>query len=180
MHPTKTRLPRILVCVVLLAGSCSSSPASQDSRTPRDVGRDQQSPADASDATPGDGIAGDRATVDSGPAPACPVAQCLAVQNSATLNDGKYQGAATTTGAVGCRRSYQLSSTQPLVASAPSNPRAVSEESAWPTLRSCNPLMDALYAVALEEVRQNSVSSIIKRTKEKLRQRLEARGFKNF
>lgn len=59
-----------------------------------------------------------------------------------------------------CRRSYTLTSTAALRDSRPDNPRTVTELEGWPTLRSGHDLFDGLHALALEEVRENSVEAI--------------------
>lgn len=71
-------------------------------------------------------------------------------------------GRATVTidGRDACRRSYTLRSTATLRDSRPDNPRTVPELEGWPTLRSGHDLFDALHALALEEVRENSVEAI--------------------
>lgn len=59
-----------------------------------------------------------------------------------------------------CHRSYSLASTAPLRDGQPSNPRTVVEQAGRPTTRTGNDLFDALHALALEEARELSVSSI--------------------
>jgi len=59
-----------------------------------------------------------------------------------------------------CTREYVLTSTQRPRALAPSGPRTVRETDGGPALRSTSPLLDALYALALEETREASVDSI--------------------
>ncbi len=58
------------------------------------------------------------------------------------------------------RRSYTLSTTASLVDGLPGNPRTLVEQDGDSTLRSGHDLFDALYALALEETRENSVESI--------------------
>lgn len=58
------------------------------------------------------------------------------------------------------RRTYSLSTTASLVDGLPGNPRNLVEQDADSTLRSGHDLFDALYALALEETRENSVESI--------------------
>ena len=153
-----TRTCPLLLATFLLA-ACSSSPSSPDSRTPRDLEGDRT----AHDAN-GDGPAGDTTADgppgDTGATPACVPAKCIgAASTTASLKDGSRQATVKTSGA-GCARSYTLSTNETLVASAPNNPRTVTEKAGWPVVRSCSPMFDALYALALDEVRQNSVSSI--------------------
>ncbi len=59
-----------------------------------------------------------------------------------------------------CARRYTLSTTQPLMDDLPSNPRIVIERDGSPTIRTGHDLFDALHALALEEVRENSVDQI--------------------
>lgn len=58
------------------------------------------------------------------------------------------------------RRTYTLSTTAALVDGLPSNPRILIEQADDSTLRSGHDLFDALYTLALEETRENSVESI--------------------
>ena len=59
-----------------------------------------------------------------------------------------------------CHRSYTLATTAELRDNLPENPRTVAERSGWPTARTGNDLVDALYALTLEEVRELSVDAI--------------------
>jgi len=59
-----------------------------------------------------------------------------------------------------CLRRYQLRTTGPLRDNQPGNPRAVEERAGWPRLRTRNVLFDALYAMSLEEARENAVANI--------------------
>lgn len=59
-----------------------------------------------------------------------------------------------------CHRSYTLETTATLRDGRPDNPRTVAEREGWPTTRTGHDLFDALHALALEEVRENSVSAI--------------------
>lgn len=60
-----------------------------------------------------------------------------------------------------CHRTYSLTTTATLRdPEAIKVPRIVNESEYWPTLRSGHDMFDALYALTLEEVRQNSVDSI--------------------
>tara|TARA_R110002073_G_scaffold241497_6_gene403513 strand:+ start:34841 stop:37465 length:2625 start_codon:yes stop_codon:yes gene_type:complete len=64
------------------------------------------------------------------------------------------------TGRETCRRSYALRSNAELRDNLPANPRRVSEAANAATLRSGNDIFDALYALALEEVRELSVDAV--------------------
>ena len=59
-----------------------------------------------------------------------------------------------------CTRRYALSSTAARRDDLPSGDRVIEEAAGRPTLRSGNDLLDALHALALEEVRENSVEAI--------------------
>ena len=152
---------RATLAAALWLACCSSPASAPDSRTGHDVGSVPDGRADAADSTPGDGPAQGDQLADLGSVPACLAAQCSKQLTSVTLKDAPYQATASvSSGASGCQRGYQLSTTQPLLASAPATPRALTEQTSWPTVRTCSPMFDALYALALDEVRQNSVASI--------------------
>ena len=59
-----------------------------------------------------------------------------------------------------CARSYTLTTTQFLVDDLPDNPRTVAELDEQPVVRTGHAMFDALYALSLEEVRENSVDAI--------------------
>jgi len=150
---------RTTLWITLLVTACSSPQSTPDS-TPRDVGRDQPVSKSDADGAPGDVAVPDKKPTGDGPKAACVPAKCTtAAQTTDTLKCDKYTAKVKVSGS-GCLRSFTLSTDQPLVAGAPANPRAVTEKAGWPTVRSCDPMFDALYALALEEVRQNSVASI--------------------
>lgn len=54
-----------------------------------------------------------------------------------------------------CLRTFVLQSTAPLLDDLPSNPRTIVEKEGQPILRTDNPLFDGLYALAMEEMREN-------------------------
>lgn len=60
----------------------------------------------------------------------------------------------------GCLRQYRLESEGPGRENFPDNPRQIEERAEWPRLRTRNDLLDGLYAMALEETRENSVPAI--------------------
>ncbi len=76
-----------------------------------------------------------------------------------TWTDGPNTASVTVSGAA-CERSFTLSTTQPLRDGEPANPRTFSEVAGWPSISTNNQMLDALYALALEEVRENSVAAI--------------------
>jgi hypothetical protein len=59
-----------------------------------------------------------------------------------------------------CLRTYALSTTAMLRDGRPGSPRTVVERASWPTVRTRNDLFDALYALAVEETRENAVDAI--------------------
>jgi hypothetical protein len=59
-----------------------------------------------------------------------------------------------------CTRTYVLSTTGPLRDGVPSNPRSIPEQDGQPVVRTGHDVFDALYALAHEETRENSVDSI--------------------
>ena len=59
-----------------------------------------------------------------------------------------------------CHRTYTMTSTATLRDGEPENPRSFPEMNGWPTVRSGHDLFDALYALAVEESRELSVSTI--------------------
>ncbi|MCL2822422.1 MAG: hypothetical protein FWD57_00345 [Polyangiaceae bacterium] len=75
--------------------------------------------------------------------------------------DGTAKATVEIAGRETCERTYTISTTAPLRnPSIHPNPRVVKEESGWPTLRSGHDILDAIYALTLLEVRENSVESI--------------------
>ncbi len=59
-----------------------------------------------------------------------------------------------------CARTYELTSTAAKRDNLPAGGRIVTEQTGWPTLRTGHLLFDALHALALDEVRENSVDAI--------------------
>jgi len=57
-------------------------------------------------------------------------------------------------------RTYHLHSTAPLLDGPKHGKRTVKEHAGWPRMRSCNRVIDAMYALAIDEVIQNSVDSV--------------------
>jgi hypothetical protein len=60
----------------------------------------------------------------------------------------------------GCARTFTLSTNAALRDDQPANPRTVVELPGWPSVQTGDVLFDALYALALEETRENSVAAI--------------------
>jgi hypothetical protein len=76
------------------------------------------------------------------------------------LEDSLGTATVTVDGRTECLRSYTMTTTATLRDGEPDNPRSFAEEQGFPTLRSGHDLFDALHALALEEARENSVSTI--------------------
>lgn len=173
----------LLLPLALALGGCPSPPADEgDSGVPTDEPVDDGGAADAGptdgglaadagveDAGADDAGAGDAGLSDggeghdAGPGDAgCPM-PVADLSGTATLQTPLGE-AAVTVDPVGqedaCERTYALTTTQPLRDGLPANPRTVAEEHGAPTLRSGHLLFDALYALALEEVRECSVEAI--------------------
>ncbi len=85
---------------------------------------------------------------------------CAPADVTARLQDGRGDVTVTRRTDGDCAVSYRIDSTATRRDDAPASPRVVRELSDWPSLRSGNVLLDGLYALALEEVRQNSVDAI--------------------
>lgn len=125
-------------------------------------GGDLQPPVDGGGAPP------DLTIEPDGPADAGepqPVPECLLAAGAdrvdlTQLEDGAQRASVRVVDAPGCRRTFALSTNAPLRGDPPANPRSVVELAGQPSLQTRNPLFDSLYALALLEVRDNSVDSI--------------------
>lgn len=112
--------------------------------------------------TGGDGANGGGGSGASGGA--SPV-DCVPAEGSGSAGTDAWQdGAHSATVSIAerdtCARTYTLGTTAPLRDDQPQNPRVIVEAPGWPVLRSGHDMLDALYALALDEVRELSVSSI--------------------
>ncbi|HJL15925.1 MAG TPA: hypothetical protein RMH99_09725 [Sandaracinaceae bacterium LLY-WYZ-13_1] len=90
---------------------------------------------------------------------------CVAVEGADpagtdALEDGSDRATVTVEDRDACLRRYTLETTAPLRDGRPDNPRVIPEREGWPTVRTGHDLFDALHALALEEVRLDSVSSV--------------------
>lgn len=103
-------------------------------------------------------VAGDLGADTGGPR--CAQAEGAVSRRTDTLLAGATRASVSLVDPGACLRVYQLSTTEGLRDGVPGNPRAVHERAGWPRLRSQNDLFDALYAMALEEVRENAVGAI--------------------
>lgn len=90
---------------------------------------------------------------------------CTPAEGPGADGTGRLEDAAGTAEVVveereSCTRTYRLSTTAARRDDLPANPRVVSERADAPVVRTGNDLFDALYALALEEVRELSVDAI--------------------
>ena len=93
------------------------------------------------------------------PAPA-PPSTCASPGDAATTTwaDGDDRARVRIVRDAACRRTYELATTAPLRDKLPANPRTIVEDG--PFVRTNNVMFDALYALALAEAKEASVSSI--------------------
>ncbi|HEY4182537.1 MAG TPA: hypothetical protein VGM90_37150 [Kofleriaceae bacterium] len=93
-----------------------------------------------------------------------PARTCLSPEadrtGTQTLTDALGTATVEAADATPCLRHYTLSSTAPRRDNSPPNGEGVDEVDGWPTLRTGNDMFDAMYALALSETRQASVSYI--------------------
>jgi hypothetical protein len=89
--------------------------------------------------------------------PECVVAEGTPVPG--TLSDPSGTASVAVTG-TGCARSFTLSSTAERRDNVPAGPVTLRESVGAPNIQTTNPLFDALYQLALDEARQNSVAAI--------------------
>ncbi len=149
-----------LSTVLLLAGCDPTTPMRQDGGGTADAATDGGRPADAGrDAGTGE----DAMVVDDGGA-ALP-RTCVRPgredpSGTETWEDTLGRATVAVTDRDACQLSYTLSTTATLRDPTFANPRTVAERAGAPTLRTGHDVFDALYALALEEVRELSVASI--------------------
>lgn len=116
--------------------------------------------APGTDAGPADAGRFDGGTLDAGPdlPRSCVSPDGADTAGTNALDDALGRASVTIEDAQACLRTYQLFSTAARRDDLPASPRTVTERGS--TLRSGHDLFDALYALALEEARESSVSSI--------------------
>jgi hypothetical protein len=119
----------------------------------RDAGHDAGTPED-------DGGYDGGEPYDGGPAEPCEQATGSGSPSGTSFVDGDLHAEVALADPSACLRRYVLSSNSPLRDNNPSNPRTVDERNGVPTVRTNNQLFDALYALALDEAREDSVSAI--------------------
>ncbi len=149
-----------LGCLLTLLGLSAGLVACDGGEVASDAGADaaledaQRPPSDAGDSPD--------ATVDGGPAlpRTCVRPSSADASGTDTLEDALGRATVSVSEREACLRSYTLESTATLRDGRPDNPRAVAEREGWPTTRTGHDLFDALHALALEEVRENSVAAI--------------------
>ncbi len=165
-------LGRLFLASLLV--SCSSDPEVSEPgdlpETGAEVGVDSSvtdAASDAEDASVGDvSDTSDVSTLDvksdtTGETPSLPCVLATGTGAAATnkLVDGSDEATVGVSAAL-CRRSYFLSTTAPRRESLPASPRTITEAAEHPFVRTRNDLFDALYALALNEAKENSVAAI--------------------
>ncbi len=153
----------ILSLVALAAAGCDDASPSTDT-TPDVPLVTPDADLDAPDVTldrPTTDGATDAASPDA-PTPPGSCSQARGAGTAATdrLVDGTAMTSVTVLDPASCQRTYLLTTTAPLRDGQPANPRRVTERASFPTVRTRNDLFDALYALAHDEARENSVSAI--------------------
>jgi hypothetical protein len=160
--PLPIRLGIPTLAVLLLATGLVA--CSDDDSTPDpDAGPDADL-VDAGDSAVSDGDTDGDANVemdagDAEPPPSCIIATGSGAATTDTWTDGAETATVTVSGP-DCGRTFNLTTTQALRDLLPANPRSINEHAGWPSISTNNHMFDALYALALEEVRQCSVSAI--------------------
>lgn len=90
----------------------------------------------------------------------CVAAEGDVATGSDVWTDGSEQASVVVAQRESCERTYTLETTTPLRDGLPDNPRTVREEAGQPVVRTGHDYFDALYALAIEEVRECSVDEI--------------------
>jgi hypothetical protein len=162
MRTNGLRLAALVLAVALVCGIAGCSDDSGNGRT--DGGTDGANDGHLNDAGPDAEIDGAfDGTVD-GAVDGEVVANCLEAEGPGATGTNTWvddigQAEVSISGAV-CDRTFTLSTTATLRDNLPANPRVFDEVAGWPAVSTRNDMFDALYALALEEVRQCSVASI--------------------
>lgn len=157
-----TRLP---LGALLALGCTSTPPASTDAATAWDlpvVISDVPSPdlPSLDDRPRVDVMSFDVIATQDVPSPPCRAAEGAGADPTAEWVDNGQRARVVIQDPTACLRTYSLSSTAMLRDGRPGSPRMVSERASWPTVRTRNDLFDALYALAVEETRENGVDAI--------------------
>jgi hypothetical protein len=90
----------------------------------------------------------------------CFLAEGPGATGTETWQDEGNSATVVVSGSDACARSYTLTTTGPLRDGQPGNPRTVAELSGQPVVRTGHAMFDALYALAHDEARQDSVDAI--------------------
>ncbi len=163
MSPSYSRLIFVPACAfAVLAGSvgCSPTPMPTDA-SERDGSTDASgdapdggSPPDAAvDAPP------DAPDVDAGP-PGCLEPAIPGTAATSSLTDPMGTATVAIDDRTACLRTYTITSTATRRDALPGSPRTIVERDGAPSVRTGNDLFDALYALTIEEARENSVEAI--------------------
>ena len=138
-----------LGCTLWVAACADSSEADT-----ADTGSDAEVALEVDDGQDADGQDTDAVS------PGCLGPQGRDDSGTATLGDPLGTASVTIDDRAACVRTYRLASTATRRDDLPPSPRVVVERAEAPTLRTGHDLFDALYALALDEVRENSVAAI--------------------
>jgi len=155
-RPGRLGIPSLTI-LLITAGllACSDDDGGPDP----DAGLDA-APVDAGDGAVTDAAPdGDVDAGDAGPPPTCIPATGSGAAGTNTWTDGSETATVTVSGP-DCGRTFSLTTTQTLRDNQPANPRSFAEQTGWPSVSTNNEMFDALYALALEELRENSVAAI--------------------
>ncbi len=95
-----------------------------------------------------------------GSATGCILAEGPGANGTDTWQDEGATATVVVSGSDACARSYTLSTTGPLRDGQPGNPRLVVETPGQPVVRTGHAMFDALYALAQDEAREDSVDAI--------------------
>lgn len=148
-----------------LAG-CDETPARQlFDAGEKDSGALEDRPVAPQDVASDAPVTLDRVDTDAPPPPPPPPGMCRSATGTGSAatdrwTEGSDTAAVSVMNASSCARTYVLTSTARLRDNQPANPRTVVERAGTPTVRTRNDLFDALYALAQDEVRENSVDRI--------------------
>ncbi|MEZ4394738.1 MAG: hypothetical protein R3A48_26995 [Polyangiales bacterium] len=163
------RPPRVFAASILALACTSSPPAVTDAGTawdlpvlPEDLPAVDAGRHDAPlvDRPAADTSVSDLPAPQDAPPPPCRAAEGAGTADTSELVDNGQRARVVVQDPSACLRTYALSSTATLRDGRPGSPRMVSERASWPTVRTRNDLFDALYALAVEETRENGVEAI--------------------
>ena len=121
-------------------------------------------PAPGPDAGPMDGATPrDTAALDTTPFDTTPADTEPPIVPTCLTHDGvdrAIDGTVSVDDPSACHRTYTIVTDAARRDDLPASPRTIAEREGWPTVRTANPTFDALHALALEEVRENSVAAV--------------------